>query len=236
LRKLLTVAVAASATLSLAGAAVAQAPEAVLKASATPSKAGTVTKPKNVTFAADLTVNKPATTVETIELNLPKGLKLSGKGLGKCNIQDLIAQGPTACPAKSKAGPVGEAHAVAGPTRAPVDFVVTPFVENASSLLFHLNSTLGLQTAIRGKITKSGTRLTITIPPELRHPGNIDSSLTGLKQSFKAKVGKHFLVSSTACKGGKWKFTGKLGFAKDRLDGTPAPADLVASASSKCKK
>jgi hypothetical protein len=236
LRKLLMGAVAASATLAVAAGAVAQTPEATLTATATPADAGTPSKPKHTTITFDQNVNKPGTTVQTITLKLPTQLKLSGKGLGRCNFDDLNALGPSACPSKSKAGPVGEAHAVAGPASAPVDFTVSPFVEDSNTILFYLNSTLGVQQAIRGEITSKGHKLTITIPPELRHPGGLDASLTGLKQTFVGKSGSKYLVSSTGCKNKKWKFSGTLGFASDRVDGAPAPSPLTTTAAAKCKK
>ena len=51
----------------------------------------------------------PGTTVEIIDVLLPKGVKFSGKGLKKCNVEDLIAAGISGCPAGSKAGPKGTA-------------------------------------------------------------------------------------------------------------------------------
>jgi hypothetical protein len=237
LRKLLMGAVAASATLAVAAAAIAQSSPATLRASASPADAGTPSKPKNTKVGFDVVVDLPGTTVQTIVLKLPSTLKLSGKGLGRCSYEDLNFDGPTACPAKSKAGPVGEAHAVAGPQRAPVDFTVMPFVEDSNTLLFYLNApAIGLQQAIRGEITSKGHTLTLTIPPELRHPGNLDSSLTGLKQSFSAKVGNKYLVSSTGCKNKKWKFTGQFGFATDRIDGASAPPPMTFGDTVKCKK
>ena len=152
MRKLFTGAIAASATLAMAGGAIAQAPEATLKVTASPTKAGTKRNPKNMKVVFDLAVNKPGTTVRTITLNLPAQIKLSGKGLGRCNFDDLNAGGPTVCPAKSKAGPEGEAHAVVGPANAPIDFVVSPFVEDSNTLMFYLNSPVA-QRAIRGEIT-----------------------------------------------------------------------------------
>jgi hypothetical protein len=233
---LLMGALAASATLAVAAGAIAQSPEASLTATASPADAGTSRKPKNTKIGFDLKVNKPGTTVQTITLKLPSTIKLSGKGLGRCNFDDLNAEGPTACPSKSKAGPVGEAHAVAGPALAPVDFTVTPFVEDSNTLMFYLNSTLGVQQAIRGEITSKGHKLTITIPTSLRKPGGLDASLTGLKQSFTKKVGSKYLVSSTGCKNKKWTFSGTLGFATDRADGAAAPAPLTSSSTVKCKK
>lgn len=236
MRKLLTGAVAASATLAVAAGAIAQTPEATLTVSASPKDAGTKRKPKNTTLGFDLVVNKPGTTVQTITLRLPRKLKLSGKGLGRCNFDDLNAAGPSACRSSSKAGPVGEAHAVAGPALAPVDFTVSPFVEDSNTLLFYLSSTLGVQQAIRGEITSRGRKLTISIPSSLRKPGGLDASLTGLEQTFSGKVGGRYLVSSIGCKHRKWRFSGTLGFASDRIDGALAPPSLTTTSSARCKK
>ena len=177
------------------------------------------------------------TTVEVIELGLSKGLKFSGKGFKKCNIDDLIAQGPDACPSGSKAGLTGTATAVIEPGGAPLDFEVTPFVGGSSTFLFYLNGINGngVQTAITGKITNKGRTLRITIPLELRQPANLDATLTSIDATFKGKSGKNAIVSSTKCKGGNHKVTGTLEFAT-RANGTPGPAPASLTEKVKCSK
>src|SRR5829696_4121938 len=96
-RKLLTVAAVATATLGLTAGAAAQTGELTFKAKATPSDAGTKKKPKNVKVRFTQSLNKPGTTVEFIDLTLGKGLKMSGKGLGDCTVDDLAFEGPAAC-------------------------------------------------------------------------------------------------------------------------------------------
>jgi hypothetical protein len=242
LRKLLTVAVAASAILSLAvGVAVAQAPaQGTFTASVTPSKSGKKKKPKSVKATFDVKVTTENATADTIELKLGKGLKFSGKGFRRCNADDLSAGGLTACPAGSKAGPVGVANALVGPAtspvKAPLNFDVSTFVENDTSILFYLNQQGGgVQRVIKGKISGKGSKLTITVPLDLRRPGGVDASLVGLTQSFSGKSGKHYIVSSTGCTGKKWKLNAKITFAA-RADGTPVPGPLVGSTTAKCKK
>jgi hypothetical protein len=237
LRKLLTVALAATATLALGAGAVAQTSDIVFTATVSPTKVGTKKKPKNTTIGFVQKVDKPGTTVEFIDLTLPKGLKMSGKGLGHCTVDDLAFEGAAAC-ASSAAGPKGTANAMLG--TGPLNFTVQPFVQDANTLLFYVASEAGsgiaVQSPITGEITDGGRKLRIRIPQELRQPApQTDASLTGLNQVFSAKKGKHFLVSSIGCKGGKHKFTGKLTFTT-RADGAPVPPPVTSSTSVRCKK
>ncbi len=93
MRKLLTGAVIASATLALTGVAIAQvsnqAGDTTFDATLSPKKVGTKNKPKSHELRAQLTVNRPGTTVETITLKLGKGFKFSGKGFKKCTVETL---------------------------------------------------------------------------------------------------------------------------------------------------
>ena len=241
MRKLLTGAVIASASLVLAGAAIAQvtSPDGTttLDASVSPKKAGTKKKPKSTTLRTVLTVAKPGTTVEVIELKVSDKLKFSGKGFKKCNIDDLIAAGISACPSGSAAGTKGTATAVIEPGGAPLDFEVYPFVEDSNTFLFYLNGINGngVQTAIKGEITNKGHKLRITIPFELRQPAGLDATLTSIDATFKGKAGKNSIVSSTGCKKKKHKVTGTLEFAT-RSNGTPGPAPQSLSEKVKCSK
>ena len=241
MRKLITGAVAATATLSLAaGAAVAQAPATgSFTATVAPRDAGTKAKPTNVKARFVVKVTTANATADTIQLRVGKGLKFSGKGFKRCNAANLNANGVTACPSGSKAGPTGLANALlgSGATAAPLNFDVHPFVENDTSLLFYLNQQGGgVQRLIKGKITDKGSKLTITIPGNLRQPvPGVDASLIGLAQTFSAKAGRHYIVSSTGCFNRKWKMNARITFT-GRADGTPVPAPLTGSTSARCKK
>jgi hypothetical protein len=238
LRKLLMGAIVASATLAFAANAYAQ--ESTFSAKATPTKVGTKKKPKNTSLNFNVTLNKPNTTVEFIDLALPKGLAISGKGLKKCSIDTLAAQGPSGCPSGSKAGPTGSATALLGPTAQQLNFDVTPFVLDSNTLVFYVASEQGtgvsVQSPITGEITNSGRKLRIRIPIELRQPvPGLDASLTSLNQTFSGKVGKKYVVSSTDCKNKKHKFTGSLIFGQ-RADGAPVPASVPLKTTAKCSK
>ena len=243
MRKLLMGAVAASATLAVATAAFAQAPESTFKAKASPTKVGTKNKPKNTTLSFGVTLEKPNTTVEFIDLGLPKGLTLSGKGMKRCSVDILAAEGPSGCPSGSKAGPTGTATAdlgPEGPSQQQLHFQVSPFVLDSNSFVFYVASDTGsgiaVQSPITGEITGSGHKLRIRIPQELRQPvPGVDASLTSLNQSFSGKRGSKYIVSSTGCKNKKHKFTGKLTFTA-RADGAPVPGPVGLKTSASCKK
>lgn len=237
MRKLTTVALAATASLALAGGAIAQSDNVTFDATVSPSNAGTKKKPKNTKLRFQQTVNLPGTTVEFIDLTLPKGLKFSGKGLGDCTVDDLV-QDPNIC-ANDKAGPQGHASALLG-TDSVLEFTVQPYVQDANTLLFYVASEDGsgvaVQSPITGEITGKGRKLRIQIPQALRQPvPGVDASLTGLDQMFSAKKGKRFLVSSVGCKARQHKFSGKLTFT-NRADGAAVPAPVSSTTTARCSK
>jgi hypothetical protein len=240
LRKLIVGAVVASVSLAVAGGAIAQDPESSFSAKVKPADAGTKNKPKNTTVRFNVGLNKPGTTVEFIDLTMPKGLKMSGKGFKRCSAATLAVQGPDGCPAGSKAGPQGTATAMlgTGPEASPLTFEIYPFVQSNDRLLIYVK---GLETVVQspnvlGRITNNGRKLRIQIPPELRQPvPGVDASLTSIDQTFKGKVGKNFLVSSTGCQNKKHKFSGKLTFTT-RADGAAVPPPVSLSTTAPCKK
>ena len=239
MRKLLTGAVAASATLAIAAGAIAQDPGIQWKSTVKPTKAGTKRNPKNTALTFDMKVDKPGTTVQFIDLALPKRLKFSGKGLGNCTVDDLAFVGPAAC-ADDKAGPQGTADAVFGVQNTPLHFTVQRFVQDSNTLLFYVASAAGegvqVQSPITGESTGRGRKMRITIPQALRQPApGQDASLTGLNQTFSAKKGKRYLVSSLGCRAGKHQFSGQLTFAV-RADGAAVPPPATATSSARCKK
>jgi hypothetical protein len=239
LRKLVMVAVAATATLALATVAIADPndDQATLTVTAKPTNAGTKKKPTNVKLGFETKVNLPGTTVGTIEVLLPNGLKFSGKGLKKCNADDLAASGISACPSGSKAGPKGVANALVGAQNAPLNLDVYPFVEDSNTFLFYLSQQGGgVQSVLKGEITSKGRKMTIDIPLELRQPvAGLDATLIGLNQTFSGKVKKNYAVSSTKCPKGGWEVGSRLIFSQ-RADGTPPPAPEAREVKVKCKK
>jgi hypothetical protein len=241
LRKLFVGALAATATLAMTGAAVGQgvtnpAGDATFDATVSPAKAGTKANPRGHSLRADLTVSRPGSTVEVIEVLLSKKLKMSGKGLKTCSQATLEGGGPTACSPASAAGPLGSATALIEPGNSPLNFDVYPFVRDATTLMFYLDQQGGgVQTIVFGRITNSGRKLAITIPENLRRPAGLNATLTGIDQTFRAKRGKNNLVSSIGCKNRKHKVTGRLVFAQ-RTDTTVVPPPEALTDKVRCTK
>jgi hypothetical protein len=190
-----------------------------------------------VALGFNMKVNKPGTTVEVIDVLLPKGVKFSGKGFKRCNAENLLASGISACPAGSKAGPKGSANALVGAANAPLNFDVYPFVENSGSFLFYLSQQGGsLQSVVKGKISNKGRKLSITIPFELRQPvAGLDATLTGLNQTFSGKAKTNYIVASTSCPKSGWEFGGGLTFTP-RADGAPVPPPETRESKVRCSK
>ena len=115
-----------------------------------------------------------------------------------------------ACPPGSKAGPKGTANALVGPDGAPLNFDVYPFVENSQhARVLPRRSRVAAADRRPRQDHEQGPQAAITIPHELRQPGGLDATLTGIDQTFSGKAKKNYIVSSTKCPKGGWKFGGQ---------------------------
>jgi len=238
LRKYLIAAMAVLTSLALASVAVAQIADVEATTTVSPTKSGTKKKPKNIKVTTFVKNNVPNTTAAKIEIDFPSTVKISGKGLTKCSLSAIQAQGPGACPAKSKAG-TGISHAVVGPGRVPLNFDVTAYVGGNNLIIFYIKQQNGTVTkALQGKISSASgkfkQKLVITIPGDLQQPApGLYAALVDLKSTLQLKKGKNYLVSSTGCKKKKHTFGAKLTFAPNPA----APPKPTASGTStaKCK-
>ena len=138
MRKFLIAAIAALASIALASVAVAQNKDVEATTKVSPTKAGTKKKPKAAKITTFAKNNVADTTASKIEIDFPKTVKISGKGLTKCALAEFSKPGGKAnCPAKSKAG-TGISHAVVGPQRAPLNFNVTAYVGGNNLVIFYI--------------------------------------------------------------------------------------------------
>ena len=239
MRKYLIAVIAALAALAMATVAVAQSGDVTATTTVSPTKSGTKKKPKSIKVTTFVQNNVPNTTAAKIEIDFPKTVKISGKGLTSCKLSKIQANGPSACPSKSKAG-TGLSHAVVGPDRIPLNFDVTAFVGGKNLVIFYIKQQGGtVSKALSGKISKGSggfaQKLVITIPPDLQQPApGLYAALTDLKSTLSLKKGKHALVSSVGCKNKKHKFGAKLTFAPNPAQ--PPKPSASGTSTAKCKK
>ncbi|MBE2320151.1 hypothetical protein DVA67_029565 [Solirubrobacter sp. CPCC 204708] len=205
MRKSFFVASVATLALGTAGVAYAQLPDPSIEAtgSGSPSKAGTKSKPKAVTFKLDVKNNAEAkTTAKSIKITFPKTIKVSTKGLNECDPEtdQALIDDPSQC-SSSKAGK-GSASANLNPfsaTPAPLNFQIQPYV-GKNEILFLLSGSAN--TILHGKI--KGQSMTIEITPDLQQPvTGVFSALNEIAATIKAKKGKNSLISAVGCSGGK---------------------------------
>lgn len=239
MRKYLIAVIAALAALAMATVAVAQNSDVTATTTVSPTKSGTKKKPKSIKVTTFVQNNVPNTTAAKIEIDFPKTVKISGKGLTSCKLSAIQANGPSACPSKSKAG-TGLSHAVVGPDRIPLNFDVTAYVGGKNLVIFYIKQQGGtVSKALSGKISKGSggfaQKLVITIPPDLQQPApGLYAALTDLKSTLQLKKGKNALISSVGCKNKKHKFGAKLTFAPNPAQ--PPKPSASGTSTATCKK
>jgi hypothetical protein len=236
LRKYLIAAVAALTVVALTATAVAQAPEATLKMKLTPKKAGTKAKPKNGKITLNVANSNPQRTLSELTITQPSTVKVSTKGLARCEESVLETQGPTACPRASRVGK-GVAHALLGVNTAaptPLTFDVNAVVTGPRNIGFHLHGRElpGLNLLSEG--TLSGRKLRIVVPAQAQQPSpGTWAGLVSIESTLSGKKGKNYLVSTTGCKKRKHAFSTTLTFVDN---GVSEPGDVDADASAACSK
>jgi hypothetical protein len=239
LRKYLIVALAAVLSIAVASVALAANAAPDVTAKLTPAKAGTKKKPKNSTLNLFVKNNQTDATVDTITVFLGKNVKLDGKGFKYCTADTLNTQGKAACPAGSKAGG-GTAHALLGPGHLKIAFTVDAYVGSKNSVIFYTQQVGGtVRKGLVGKVSKAsgkyGSKIVITIDEDLQQPAtNVFSSLVDLQTTIKAKIGKHYLVSSIGCSKKKHNFGVKFDFNPNAT--FPAVGSTQGTTTSACKK
>jgi hypothetical protein len=242
LRKYLIAAIAALASIALVSVAVAQGEDVSATTSISPKKAGTKKKPKAAKITTFVKNNVPGTTASAIEIDFPKTVKISGKGLTSCPLSAFSQPGGKAnCPAKSKAG-TGVTHATlgAGGSGTPLNFDVTAYVGGKNLVIFYLEQQGGGVTkALEGKISSASgkfkQKLSIAIPPDLQQPATgLYGNLNDLKTTLYNKKGKHSLISTSGCKKKKHTFGAKISYAPN--PGPPPKSSASGTSTAKCKK
>lgn len=236
MRKYLIVAVAAFTAVAFATVSFAQQPAATMDVSVSPNKAGTKRKPKNSKIQLGIESTDTSRTVSRITVTTARTVKLSTKGLAKCNAEELEQSGSlSVCPRKSRVGK-GTARALVGvntPTPSPLTFDVTAVVTGSRNLSFYLQAReLPVNVLAPGRI--SGRKLTIDVPIQAQQP--VTGTWAGLVELDAsigpAKQGKRRLVTTTGCKRRQHPFEVQLTFANN---GVSAAGTATAEDGARCR-
>lgn len=220
MRKTLIAAIAALTALAMTAVALAQNPAPVVNVTGTvsPKKAGTKKKPKPTTLSLHITNSEESkSSAKRIQIDTPGTLKINTKGMKTCNAAALAANGPSACPSKSKAGSGNSIANLNPDSPSKLYFKTTPYVTGKNKLAFYLQQTSGengpvdpngVAQSLPATVKKhgKGQRLTINIPANLQQPApGVYSALLEINSKLGLKNGKKALVSSTGCKSKKQK-------------------------------
>jgi hypothetical protein len=246
LRKFLIAAVAAVTVIAaVTSVAMGQAQDtASLSVKLTPKKAGKKNKPKNSKFTLNVVNENTSRTMSDLDVFLAKNVKLSLKGLPKCDPDTIFARD---CPARTVLGR-GEAKAKVGvnnpdPTQIrDLTFEVTAFKTNSpvtgkEMLGFFIDDGASLQFLTETTLTKArgkyGQRLHIDVPALAQSVGSTYNGLVSLRTTLSKKVRKNMLISSTGCKARKHPYKVDLTF----IDNTVTTAAVISdTANAACKK
>jgi hypothetical protein len=240
LRKYLIAATAAFTAMACTGVAHAQnpAPAPELSVSISPKKVGTKKKPKSGKVTLSIANNvESKTTMDKLQIDLDRNVKLSGKGLTSCSAE-TIENDPSSCKPASRVGG-GVAHALVGPhsaTPTQLTLDVDAYVGGRNLIYFRVQGQqLQVVGLLDGRITKGGRRLTLTIPDNLREPvENVFSALVDLEATLSKKKGKNYLLSTTGCKGGKHTTKATLTYGDNPIP--PAQRTASDTATARCSK
>jgi hypothetical protein len=199
MRKLTLMAAAAAVTaLCVVGIAQAVTPTTAMKASVSPTKKGTKSKPKNVKLNVELitqpTPGEPAFATRSTVVHFDKNLKFGSKYLKSCSSSQVQAD-DTKCPKGSKVGSGSATGSALGLTE---NLTVTAYNGpggNKLELLVDGQSPLQIHSVIEGKLQKDtglyGQKLVVAIPDNLQQPApGAYATLTDFKTSVKGTGSK----------------------------------------------
>lgn len=220
----LPAALAMATAIGVVGVAAAADVEQGLKVSVSPSKAGTVAKPKAVT----LKISTPAVPSPTAApyatrkavITFDRNVKFNNGKFPTCSAATIATKGDAGCPAGSK---VGTGNAVAQgvgtdaagqPQKVAVEqkLGITIFNGARGGLFLHLKGgTLGIDATMIGSLR--GRVLTVTIPDNLQQPvPGVFAELTEFNTTVKATYKKLPFATLTGCTARKLTTSGTFSY------------------------
>jgi hypothetical protein len=186
--------ITAAAVTALGAVGIAQAvtPTTTLKASVSPSKKGTVKKPKNVRLSIELITapkaGEPAFATKSTVVHFDKNLVFGAKYLPTCSKAQVQADN-TKCKSGSKVG-TGSAQGIALGLAENLTVVAYNGPGSTLELLVDGQTPLQIHSVIEGKLVsdsgKFGKKLTVAIPENLQQPApGAFATLTDFKTAVK---------------------------------------------------
>jgi hypothetical protein len=181
-----------------------------VKATVSPSKAGTKKHPQGVKLVVKTTWTTPGDVDKPVIQNafvlFPKGSLYNGAKYPKCSQTVLARKGPKACPAGSIMG-TGTGSAFADTVLTHPHITVVNGGATRTYLYTVLDNPARVQAPVPGVITKMtgkwAYKLTLTVPQSLQIVAGVPIALRDL--TF--KVGRKDWLATTGCSGGKWPFS-----------------------------
>ena len=240
--RILAPALAAAALLALPVTALAE-PVQDFSVKASPTKAGTSSKPKSVTLNVSLgsretTPGAQPPTLSAVDIYFPAGAKYNGDLFPSCKASVIDAEKSTdACPKGSIVGSGKAAGLAPGPiTQNDLKITAANGGKNKINLFVEGASPLRIQSNIVGTLSSAsgdfGLKLKVPVPANLQEPApGVPVAIT----LFQVKIAKSIkkagktrgLIEISKCKGGTWKSKGDFTYA----GGAPSKAVAV---SQKC--
>ena len=240
MRKTLIAACVAALSLVIGVAVVHAAAKQTIDGVLSPSKAGTVKKPKPVSLALHLFVTtdqgEQAPASKRVQVRLPRGLVFNGAKLASCTkaiVQDSASDPDKKCKKGARIGG-GSAKAMLGDT--VINLVVRVYNgPKGKSVLLRLDTPQGatpaVHTGFEAKLSKIasgpyGVLLDVQIPKSLYNPiGTVYTPLTDFKTNIKSIqriAGKQVsVITTTSCpKSKRWQFKADWDYANSDVKDT----------------
>jgi hypothetical protein len=211
--------------------------------SVSPSNAGTRKDPKPTKVELSLESSDPSQTADELKIFIAKNIKVSARGLRKCDGDELDDEGKSACPTASRLGK-GTARARSGVnTSAPANltFNVTAFLTGSREISFYLEQQGGsIRVRAPGKIVRASGdyryALDVQIPQLAREfPPGTYNGLVGLDVELYKKRGDNSLFSSTGCPSSRsLPFRMDIGYQPN--PGPPKAETVTATTGADCRR
>jgi hypothetical protein len=174
-------------------------------------------------------------TVETVTLQLPSWLKVSGRGLPRCkrSLTDVWESGAAVCPRAYAANP-GRAYASFSPGESVIDLYLRTLLRDVNTLWIWASDVNNPVTFVFvGEVSNGGRAITFHLPDNVRHPvPGTDATFVSWKLTL-GYTNRRSVVRSSRCQADRTA-TATITFAERDSDDQPVPAPIALAATVDC--